>query len=130
MANKKEVIFYHKNARPYTSLATRQKLHTFSWKIMSHSPYSPGIAPSNYHLFQSLRNDPNEQKFNSLEAVKNGLHKFFAHKLQGFYSSEIIKLDDTKMAQDHQSKWPIYNILNKLFCTKFSFYLQEKNNFP
>lgn len=94
LENRKGVIFHHDNARPHTSLVTRQRLHTFGWEIMPHPPYSPDIAPSDYHLFRSLQNHLNGQKFNCLEAVKNGLDEFFAQKSRGFYTSGIMKLPE------------------------------------
>jgi len=57
---------------------------------MPHPPYSPDIAPSDYYLFWFLQNYLDEQKFNSLEAVKNAL-EFFAQKSRGFYTSGIMR---------------------------------------
>jgi len=94
LANRKGVVFHHDNARPHTSLVTRQRLRTFDWEIMPHPPYSPDIAPSDYHLFRSLQNHLDGQKFNSLEDVKNGLDQFFAQKSRNFYTSGIMKLPE------------------------------------
>lgn len=94
LANRKGVVFHHDNARPHTSLVTRQRLRTFDWEIMPYPPYSPDIAPSDYHLFRSLQNHLDGQKFNSLEGVKNGLDEFFAQKSRGFYTSGIMKLPE------------------------------------
>ncbi|XP_053947037.1 histone-lysine N-methyltransferase SETMAR-like [Anastrepha ludens] len=56
LINRKGVIFYQDNARPHTSLVTRQKLTELGWELLMHSPYSPDLAPSDYHLFRSLQN--------------------------------------------------------------------------
>jgi histone-lysine N-methyltransferase SETMAR len=29
-------------------------IQEFDWEILSHPPYSPDLAPSDYHLFRSL----------------------------------------------------------------------------
>ncbi|KAJ0182513.1 hypothetical protein K1T71_001882 [Dendrolimus kikuchii] len=42
--------------KPHTSLATQQKLSEFGWEVLMHLPYSPNLAPSDFHLFRSLQN--------------------------------------------------------------------------
>ncbi|KAK2580003.1 hypothetical protein KPH14_010768 [Odynerus spinipes] len=64
LANRKGIVFHHDNARPHTSLATRTKLLELGWEVMLHPPYSPDLAPSDYHLFRSLQNFLNSKNFN------------------------------------------------------------------
>jgi len=54
--NRRGVVFHHDNARPHTSSATRDKLLQFGWDVLPHPAYSPDLAPSDYHLFLSLKN--------------------------------------------------------------------------
>ena len=61
---------------------------------MPHPPYSPDLAPSDYHLFHSLQNYLNGKTFDSNEAVKNELIQFFASKNQTFYGRGIMKLTE------------------------------------
>ena len=61
---------------------------------MPHSPYSPDLAPSDYHLFRSLQNHLNRKTFDSNKTVKNELIQFFASKNQTFYESGIMKLTE------------------------------------
>ncbi|GFW11690.1 histone-lysine N-methyltransferase SETMAR [Trichonephila clavipes] len=56
LINRKDVVFYQDNARPHTSLVTRQKLLQLEWDTMPHLPYSPDLAPLDYYLFRSLQN--------------------------------------------------------------------------
>ena len=51
VVNRKRAVFQQDNARPHESLATRTKLHELCWDLLPHPPYSPGITPSDYHLF-------------------------------------------------------------------------------
>ncbi|XP_046836319.1 histone-lysine N-methyltransferase SETMAR-like [Vespa crabro] len=41
LINRKRVMFLEDNARPHTSLVSRQKLSQLEWDTMSHPPYSP-----------------------------------------------------------------------------------------
>ncbi|XP_017795782.1 PREDICTED: histone-lysine N-methyltransferase SETMAR-like [Habropoda laboriosa] len=52
MANRKGVMFHQDNARPHVSLTTRQKLLELGWDVVPHPPYSPDLAPSDFHLFR------------------------------------------------------------------------------
>ena len=61
---------------------------------MPHPPYSPDLAPSDYHLFRSLEHHLNGKAFHLNEAVKNELFQFFASKNQTFYESQIMKLTE------------------------------------
>ena len=67
LANRKimYIVFHHDNARPHTSLATRTKLLELGWEVTSHPPYNPDIAPSDYHLFRSLKNFLNGKNFSN-----------------------------------------------------------------
>ena len=59
-----------------------------------HPPYSPDFAPSDYHLFRSLKNSLNGVKLASKEACKDHLVQFFAQKPQKFYSDGIMILPE------------------------------------
>ena len=71
---------------------TRQKLLQLGWEVLIHPPYSPDIAPSDFHLFRSLQNSLNRKNFNSLEDCKRHLGQFFAQKDKMFWEDGIIKL--------------------------------------
>ena len=52
----KGVLFLHDNAPAYWALATRKKLAYLDFQCLDHPPYSPDLAPSDYHLFPGLKN--------------------------------------------------------------------------
>jgi histone-lysine N-methyltransferase SETMAR len=92
LANRKGVVFHHDNAKPHTALVTKQKLKSFGWEVMQHPPYSPDIAPSDYHLFRSLQNNLDGQHFESMDDIQKYLEDFFAQKSRGFYENGIMSL--------------------------------------
>lgn len=94
LTNRKGVVFHHDNARPHTSLVTRQKLLELGWDVLPHPPYSPDLAPSDYFLFRSLQNSLNGKNFNNDDDVKSYLIQFFANKNQKFYERGIMMLPE------------------------------------
>ncbi|GFV42701.1 mariner Mos1 transposase [Trichonephila clavipes] len=94
LINRKGVVFHQDNARPHTSLVTRQKLLQLEWDTMPHPPYSPDLAPLDYYLFRSLQNFLDGKTFTSNEEVKNYLDQFFASKDQKFYERGIMLLPE------------------------------------
>ena len=56
-----KVLLQHDNAWPHTSLKTHEVISSFGWRIISHTPYLPNLAPCDFHLFRphkkSLRGD-------------------------------------------------------------------------
>ncbi|XP_035733466.1 uncharacterized protein LOC118446641 [Vespa mandarinia] len=69
LINRKGIVFLEDNARPHTSLISRQKLLQLEWDTMSHPPYSPDLASSDYYLFRALQNFLDSETFTSNELV-------------------------------------------------------------
>ncbi|GFV04697.1 histone-lysine N-methyltransferase SETMAR [Trichonephila clavipes] len=95
LINRKGVVFHQDNARPHTSLVTRQKLLQLEWDTMPHPPYSPDLAPSDYYLFRSLQNVLDGKTSTSNKEVKNHLDQFFASKEQKFNERGIMLLPES-----------------------------------
>ena len=51
----KVVLFLHDNAPARGALATQKKLAYLRFQCLDHPPYSPNLAPSDYHLFSGLK---------------------------------------------------------------------------
>jgi histone-lysine N-methyltransferase SETMAR len=51
----KGVLFLHDNVPPHRALATQTKLAYLGFQCLDHPPYSPDLAPSDYHLFPGLK---------------------------------------------------------------------------
>lgn len=94
LVNRKGVVFHHDNARPHTSIMTRNKLKELGWEVLMHPAYSPDLAPSDYHLFLSLQNFLNGVTMASREDCERYLVQFIDQKSQKFYSDGIMILPD------------------------------------
>ena len=84
-----QVLFLHDNARPHVARLTQQKLVDLGWEILPHPPYSPDLAPTDYHLFRSLQNFLGGQSFENLEHIENAVLTFFRNKEASFYERGI-----------------------------------------
>ena len=51
----KEVLFLQDNAPAHRALATQKKLTCLGFQYLDHPPYSPDLAPSDYHLLPGLK---------------------------------------------------------------------------
>ncbi|GFX83529.1 histone-lysine N-methyltransferase SETMAR [Trichonephila clavipes] len=82
-------VFHQDNV---TSVVTRQNLWELGWEVLMHPPYSPDLAPSDYHLFLTFQNFLSDKKLGSREDCENQLPDFFANKAQNFKERGILKL--------------------------------------
>jgi histone-lysine N-methyltransferase SETMAR len=64
-----KVLLQHDNARPHTSLRTREAITKLQWTVLPHPPYSPDLAPSDYHLFGPLKGAIRGKRFEDDEEV-------------------------------------------------------------
>lgn len=79
------IIFHHDNARPHVAGPVKRYLENSGWEVLPHPPYSPDIAPSDYHLFRSMQNAFTGERFTSVEEIKNWLTSFFASNDRRFF---------------------------------------------
>ena len=63
------VLFLHDNAPAHLALATQKKLAYLTFQCLDHPPYSPDLAPSDYHLFSGLKKLLKVRQFSSVEEV-------------------------------------------------------------
>ena len=61
----KWILFLHDNAPAHRALATRKKLACLGFQCLDHPPYSPDLAPSDYHLFPGLKKQLKGRHFSS-----------------------------------------------------------------
>lgn len=48
-------LLLHDNDWPHSAPKTKEELEKFKWEIFPHSPYFPDLAPSDFHLFPTLK---------------------------------------------------------------------------
>ena len=70
----KRIILPHNNVRPHTATRTGALIKLFNWEILDHPPYSPDLAPSNYHLFTKIKIWLATQHFHTNEELMDGFN--------------------------------------------------------
>jgi hypothetical protein len=69
------------------------------WELFDHPPYSPDLAPSDYHLFTYLKNWLRLQRFNSDEELMEGVKTWLSSQATDFFDTGIQTLfPDTTIA--------------------------------
>ena len=88
-----KVILQHDNARSLAKVV-KTYLEMLKWQVLPHPPYSPDVAPSDYHLFRSMAHGLADQYFRFYEEVKNWIDSWIASKDDQFFRREIRTLPE------------------------------------
>ncbi|KAF6027711.1 hypothetical protein EB796_013984 [Bugula neritina] len=83
------VLLQHDNARPHTSLRTREEITRHGWTTLPHPPYSPDLAPSDFHLFGPMKEGLRGQRFSTDEEVKTAVRSWLRSQPSSFYEARI-----------------------------------------
>lgn len=94
LVNRKRVAYLHDNARPHVARETHQKLTDLGWEVLPHPPYSPDVAPTDYHLFRSLDNFMRGKSCSDRNSMESALNEYFSQKNNQFFREGIYKLPD------------------------------------
>ena len=83
------IIFYHDNARPHVAIPVKKYVENSGWEVIPHPPYSPDLAPSDYHVFRSMQNALIGIRFSSEQGIQIWLDSFLAAKPAQFFWNGI-----------------------------------------
>ncbi|KAG5308588.1 MOS1T transposase, partial [Pseudoatta argentina] len=84
-----KVILLHDNARPHVAKPVKTYLETLKWDVLPHPPYSPDIAPSDFHLFRSMAHGLADRRFHSYEEAQKWIDSWIASKDMSFFRRGI-----------------------------------------
>jgi histone-lysine N-methyltransferase SETMAR len=69
-------LLQHDNARPHTARSTVAPNQDLSFEYLPHPPYSPDLAPSDFHVFGPLKQAMGGKSFSSDEEVQQAVHEW------------------------------------------------------
>ena len=84
-----KVLLQHDNARPHTSLKTRDVISSFCWTTISNPSYSPDLASSDFQLFGTLKESLRRQHLSSDKEMKTAVRKWLKTQPVEFYDEGI-----------------------------------------
>ena len=86
LVNRRRPLLLQDNARPHTAQQTVTKLEELQLECLRYPPYSPDLAPKDYHFFfRNFDNFLQGKKFNSDGAVQSAFKDFIDSRPNGFF---------------------------------------------
>lgn len=91
----RRIIFHQDNAPAHRASITQEFLKNSPLEMMEHPPYSPDLAPSDYHLFPSLKKHLKGKTFDNRASIASTVYQWCAaRERDGFFEAGIRKLPD------------------------------------
>ncbi|GFV03553.1 mariner Mos1 transposase [Trichonephila clavipes] len=86
------VLLLQDNARPHSAINTQNLIRSFGWEHIDHPPYSPDLAPSDFHLFRYQKEFLGGKRFDTAEEVKEEVQDWLSSQAADIYDLGIQKL--------------------------------------
>ena len=83
------VLLQHDNARAHTVRSTVTTIQDLSFECLPHPPYSPDLAPTDVHVFGSLKEAMGGKSFRSDEEVQLAVHEWLRSQPKYFFFLEV-----------------------------------------
>ncbi|UYV71828.1 SETMAR [Cordylochernes scorpioides] len=89
-----KLILQHDNAPAHNATVVKNTIKDLGWELLPHPPYSPDLAPSDYHLFTSLGHALKNQEFSNSDILRKWLGDWFDSNGIEFFRQGIRKLPE------------------------------------
>ena len=89
----KGVLFLNDSSPAHRALATQKKLVYLGFQCLDHPPYSPDLAPSDYHLFPGLKKQMKCRHFSPDAEVIAAVETWLDGQNSDFFLSGLQKLE-------------------------------------
>lgn len=87
-------VLLHDNASSHNAKKSVEHAQQLGFDVLPHPPYSPDLAPTDYHVFRSLQHYIANKIFNSDEDLENVVADFIGSKSPEFWQRGIFSLPD------------------------------------
>lgn len=91
---KKKILFHQDNAPAHKCVQTMAKLNDLRYELIEHPPYSPDLAPSDFHLFPNLKKFLRGKRFSSNEEVIATVNQYFDELPENHFRDGITELEN------------------------------------
>jgi transposase len=88
----KGVVLLHDNARPHATACANALIKLFTSEIFDHTPYSPDLAPSYYHLFTKMKVWLAIQRFHTNKKLMDGVNNWLHNLAAPFFDEGLQKI--------------------------------------
>ena len=85
----KTVIFHQDNAPSHKSAVAMAAIRKAGFEMLDHPPYSPDLAPSDYHLFPRMKRAISGRRFSTDQEVIEEVEFYFNQQDKAFYMAGI-----------------------------------------
>jgi histone-lysine N-methyltransferase SETMAR len=87
------IFLIHDNASSHTSAVAQEAIRRNEFIQLTHPPYSPDLAPSDFHLFPKLKNFLRKRTFNSDDQLQKCTNNWLERQPTSFYNQGINDLE-------------------------------------
>ena len=86
------VLLLHDNASSHTCRAAQSEIQTLGFTQVTHPPYSPDLAPSDYHLFPKMKEFLRQRTFTDDTSLEKSTLQWLQRQPREFYERGISAL--------------------------------------
>ena len=90
----KIILLHQDNARPHTARKTIDMINELCWDLISHPPYSPDLAPSDYALFPYMKSFLRGRRFNTRAELEEETKSVLRAISPQWFRQSIRKLEE------------------------------------
>jgi hypothetical protein len=87
----KGFVLLNDNALPHSAARTHALIKLLNLEIFDHPPFSPDLAPSDYHLFTKIKVLLGTQRFHSNEELMDGVNNWLHNLAAPFFDEGLQK---------------------------------------
>jgi histone-lysine N-methyltransferase SETMAR len=91
--NRKKVLFHQDNAPVHSCTVAAKKIEELGFELVPQPPYSPDLAPSDFHLFPKLKIFLGGKKFCTNEEFISTVNDYFEGLDENHFRDGIKKLE-------------------------------------
>jgi histone-lysine N-methyltransferase SETMAR len=90
---KKKILLHQDNAPVHTAKVAMGKIKELHFELLPHPPYSPDLAPCDFHLFANLKKWLGGQKYSSNTEVIEAVNGYFEGLDESYFRNGIMALE-------------------------------------